>query len=124
MKIPMRIYRHLYACLLILSIHAAVHMTVQVAPGDLDPTFGLGGKVIDGVPLHSRDDAYGVAVQADGKIVVAGSGEGTGSPLARYHPDGSLDTTFDMDGHVISCHAQDVAIQVDGKIIVGCIIYN
>ena len=48
--------------------------------------------------------AYGVAVQADGKIVVAGiastAAETDDFALARYNADGSLDTSFDGDGKV------------------------
>ena len=51
------------------------------APGDLDPAFGEGGRVITGydgplddVPYCEMDGfygrAYGVAIQADGKIIV------------------------------------------------------
>ena len=90
--------------------------TITAAPGDLDPTFGNGGKLIDGVVRsHSGDVANGVAVQADGKIVVAGF-----RSLARYNPDGSLDTTFGSGGYIATCNAADVAIQIDGKIVVGC----
>src|SRR2546430_10544624 len=39
-------------------------------PGDLDPTFGIGGKVTTGI--GTDDYGYGVAIQADGKLVVAG----------------------------------------------------
>lgn len=75
-----------------------------------------------------------VVVQADGKIVVAGttslSGSATGSnfALARYNTSGSLDTAFDGDGKVITDfgtkwdNATSVAIQVIGgqtKIVVG-----
>ena len=41
--------------------------TITAAPGDLDPTFGIGGRLIDGGGF-----AHDVAVQSDGKIVVVG----------------------------------------------------
>jgi uncharacterized delta-60 repeat protein len=46
------------------------------------------------------DDAFAVAIQSDGKIVVAGYATvGTQSwGVARYNSDGSLDTSFDTDG--------------------------
>jgi uncharacterized delta-60 repeat protein len=47
------------------------------------------------------DQAVGIAVDADGKIVVAGDAEigpREQFALARYNPDGSLDTTFSDDG--------------------------
>jgi len=96
----------------------------QAAPGDLDPSFSADGRVT--TDLAGGDDrGFGVAIQADGKIVVAGS---SGSPrdfaLARYNPDGSLDTSFDVDGRVTTDFGGDdsgaaVAIQSDGKIVVA-----
>jgi uncharacterized delta-60 repeat protein len=68
------------------------------ADGSLDPSFGVGGKVT--TDFWSGDE-YGLAlaVQADGKIVLAGSISGKGG-LARYHADGTLDTTFGTGGIV------------------------
>ena len=43
---------------------------IEAAPGDLDPTFGNGGKVI--TPFGNFTNTYGLAIQSDGKIVVAG----------------------------------------------------
>src|SRR4051794_475232 len=64
------------------------------ADGDLDPTFGNGGKVVTDFN-NSTDWVNRVAVQPDGKIVAIGvthpSHKGA---LARYNPDGTLDTTF------------------------------
>ena len=79
----------------------------------------------------SNDYATAVALQADGKIVAAGP---TSDPsidfragnfaLARYHPNGTLDTTFSGDGQVITDFGGDeqataVALQPDGKIVVA-----
>ena len=72
--------------------------------GDLDPSFGGGDGIVTtsfggplGAPL-SRDEAFDVALQPDGKILVAGSAQLTGTSLdfvvARYNPDGSPDTGF------------------------------
>jgi uncharacterized delta-60 repeat protein len=78
------------------------------APGDLDPTFGIGGVV-------ATDFGAGqVAIQRDGKIVAAGGG------LARYNADGTLDPTFGTGGEVTTDFgATDVAVQRDGKIVVA-----
>ena len=72
------------------------------------------------------DEATSVALQPDGKIVLAGYSD-TGSTsefsLARYNTDGSLDVTFDGDGKLMTAvgsgisHAFGVAVQLDGKII-------
>jgi uncharacterized delta-60 repeat protein len=92
--------------------------------GRLDPTFGGDGRVITDVS-RGDDQANGVAIQADGKIVVAGrSGKDNRKfALVRYNTDGTLDSTFAEDGKVTTdfTNARDqanaVAIQADGKIV-------
>ncbi|MFG2335324.1 calcium-binding protein [Streptomyces yangpuensis] len=96
--------------------------------GSLDTTFGDGGKVSTDIAGGS-DSAEGVALQADGKIVVVGVSENLEGGVAwftvvRYHPDGSLDTTFDGDGKAVTDlggggadQGSDVAVQADGKIV-------
>src|SRR5919199_618135 len=69
--------------------------------GELDPTFGAGGKVL--TDLGGLDVARAVGIQADGKIVLAGSSsgdQGTDVALARYDRDGTLDATFGSGGRV------------------------
>ena len=97
--------------------------------GSLDTTFNPTGPIpgIVTTPIGSgNDQANAVAIQADGKIIAAGNsdiGTNTDFALVRYNPDGSLDTTFDGDGKVITPigtgndFASAVAIQADGKII-------
>jgi uncharacterized delta-60 repeat protein len=91
------------------------------ANGSLDPAFGSGGKVrTDFGTLW--DGASAVAIQADGKIVVAGSRNALDFALARYSPDGSLDSSFGGSGKVVTDlqsadWAHGVAIQPDGKIV-------
>jgi len=65
--------------------------------GSLDGSFGSGGVVT--VPVVSDDPAvlYALALEADGRIVVAGT---AGFVLARFSPDGSLDPTFGDGGLV------------------------
>jgi uncharacterized delta-60 repeat protein len=95
---------------------------VTPSAGALDPTFGVGGLVRTPFPVGGI--AHAAAVQADGKIVVAGESDGSFA-LARYNPDGSLDSTFDHDGKVTTVFgggdgaANAVAIQADGKIVVA-----
>ena len=75
-------------------------------------------------------NSYGksVAVQLDGKIVVAGYakvGRADQIALVRYNTDGTLDTTFNGAGKVITavgegdCKSEGVALQTDGKIVVA-----
>ncbi len=89
--------------------------------GTLDTTFGTGGRVTTAFG-DGGASAAGVALQADGKIVAVGNGEG-GFALARYMADGTLDATFSDDGQVTTRLTEGVdqghavAIQADGKIV-------
>jgi uncharacterized delta-60 repeat protein len=93
--------------------------------GMLDSTFSTNGKVLTDLS-SGRDFASAVALQADGKIVAAGRSGGSGGRfgLVRYNTDGTLDTTFGMDGKVRTNFtagddvANGVAVQADGKIVV------
>jgi uncharacterized delta-60 repeat protein/uncharacterized repeat protein (TIGR01451 family) len=94
--------------------------------GSLDITFDTDGKVTTDFAAGSPDLAYAVALQGDGKIVAAGVAVISGTndfAVARYNPDGSLDTTFDTDGLVTTDfgagldQASGVTIQGDGKIV-------
>ena len=94
--------------------------------GTLDTSFsGDGTQTTD---LGGSDEAAEVALQGDGKIVAVGEAEpgtsGDDFALARYNPDGSLDTSFSGDGKLTTDfgfgaddEANGVAIQGDGKIV-------
>ena len=94
-----------------------------VSTGYLDHTFSDDGKVLTNVAGDDTGEA--VAVQADRKVVVAGTTHGgTDIAVVRYDTDGTLDPSFDGDGIVITDLSGDdaafaVAIQADGKILVG-----
>jgi uncharacterized delta-60 repeat protein len=96
------------------------------ADGTLDTGFGTGGAVV--TDYSGQDEtAHAVAVQADGKIVVAG-GSLTGSPITgfkivRYLSNGTLDSSFGTGGKVyesfedVGGTPSSVFIQSDGKIV-------
>ena len=102
----------------------------QAAAGDLDPTFGIGGKVTTDIK-RSTDIANAVALQADGKLVVVGQTYQNNDystedfVVARYNTDGTLDTTFGSRGRVrtdfpgLAAVPSSVVIQPDGKIVVA-----
>jgi uncharacterized delta-60 repeat protein len=95
--------------------------------GRLDPTFGGDGIVTTRFGRRSDDTASAVAIQSDGKIVAVGSRRNRSRArfaLARYAPDGTLDSTFGGDGKVTSQFAREsddvaaaAAIQADGRIV-------
>ncbi|QDV68641.1 Serine-aspartate repeat-containing protein D precursor [Rosistilla carotiformis] len=103
------------------------------ADGTPDTTFDSDGILTAAIVGSSNDYARSVAVQSDGKIVVAGSsynGSNDDFAVARYNADGTPDTTFDSDGVLTtgigsqSDGAQSVAVQSDGKIVVAGTSYN
>jgi uncharacterized delta-60 repeat protein len=95
------------------------------ADGDLDTSFGTGGKVT--TPIGSgNDEAWSVVLQSDGKIIAAGyshNGANNDFAVARYNADGSLDTSFGTGGKVTTPigsendTAYSVVLQSDGKIV-------
>jgi uncharacterized delta-60 repeat protein len=92
--------------------------------GSLDNSFGTNGKVTTAIG-SGRDEAIDIAIQSDGKIVVAGmSHNGTDLDFAvvRYEADGSLDSGFGTGGKVttdigVDDEVRALAIQSDGKIV-------
>jgi uncharacterized delta-60 repeat protein len=93
--------------------------------GALDPTFGTGGVTTTAITTQG-DAAKAVALQADGKIVVAGRTALFGTSdfgLARYSSDGTLDVSFGTGGKVTidflsgNDGAEAVLVQPDGKIV-------
>lgn len=95
--------------------------------GSLDSGFGAGGKVL--TPIRSTIGAHTLALQPDGKLVAAGISEGSFA-LARYNPDGSLDSSFGTDGKVTTSIGAGIAVvyalalQKDGKSVVAGIAFD
>src|SRR5438093_4060762 len=99
------------------------------ADGTLDTSFGETGCVLTAIGI-SGSNATGVALQKDGKIVVAGyavknSGTGYDFACVRYNTDGKVDQSFGDGGKIMTVvgqgdgEANAVAVQSDGKIIVA-----
>jgi uncharacterized delta-60 repeat protein len=93
------------------------------ADGTPDESFDTDGLVTTDIGGgFAQEEALGVAVQPDGRIVVAGYTGGDDVALARYDDDGSLDETFGTGGivtGVVEGIANDVTIQPDGAIVVA-----
>lgn len=94
---------------------------VRLTPnGRIDPTFRISGAGPG--PDHPDFDGAAVALQRDGKILVAGgySAGARGKPrVFRLNPDGSEDPSFHMTGLGLNGWVQTLAVQHNGKIVVG-----
>lgn len=116
---------------------AATGIPAFAAPGDLDRTFGSGGRVFTAIPSPGGHPGFSlgfyypiaesIVVQPDGRILVSGRfwEDGIsywyGTFIVRYMPEGTLDSSFGTNGMVavIGQHAvgADMALQPDGKIV-------
>jgi uncharacterized delta-60 repeat protein len=99
-----------------------------LSAGDLDPTFGTGGKVLTGFTGSLNDTASAVVREPDGKYVVAGTSSGSAGfslALARYAAAGTLDPSFGTGGRVLTHYAGELvtvaeaAVQGDGKLVIA-----
>jgi uncharacterized delta-60 repeat protein len=104
-------------------------VTVGGAPGSMDTSFN-GGAQLTSV-AEGEDYAIALAVQADGKVITVGrtttTAGGADIAITRHLRDGTLDTAFGDGGRVVTAVADErgsdeaaaVAVQADGKIVVG-----
>ena len=109
---------------------AAVRLNTD---GTFDPSFGTAGiALVDAGAGPGYETANSVAIQPDGRIVMVGTRyddvlpEGVRSNIraVRLLADGSLDTSFGTGGITVLGlgswgEANDVAVQTDGKIVIG-----
>ncbi len=110
-------------------------LTRYLADGTKDSSFGINSKVITKVGAVTENSGNALAIQPDGKILLAGtvyqhaqqadypedSGDVT---VLRYKPDGTLDSTFGINGVVVTdLNGNDegnaVVLQASGKIVVA-----
>ena len=97
--------------------------------GKLDKKFGVNGVAITPVGPVGDGGASGLAIQPDGKIVVVGGANDDDNnatfAVARYLPNGTLDTAFGNAGTLLislaggDAAASAVALQADGKVVVA-----
>lgn len=109
------------------GIHQDFTLVRYHSNGSIDLTFGLNGIVITNIG-NNHSGAFGISLQPDGKILLAGSSQGTlgyDFTLVRYNTNGSIDSTFDFDGIVVTSvgtnedQAEAILLQPDGKILVA-----
>ena len=107
-------------------------VTRHLPDGRLDPSFGGGDGVVERF-TEEGTDATALALQPDGKILVAGSAGISTSAVhvTRYLANGELDLDFGDDGVALlpdtccdGAHATGLAVQPDGKVLVGGWISN
>lgn len=105
------------------------------ADGSLDQSFGVGGKAIIGTP--DVEGNLAAALQPDGKIILSGSYTSVpaiafrGFEMTRVNADGIVDNGFGTNGRVLTPESERhvrgataVALQADGKIILGGAFYS
>lgn len=103
-----------------------------LADGSADPNFGTQGRAL--IAAGPEDDfVYGMQLQTDGKILIAGTSQQGGfesACLVRLLADGSLDTNFGNDGIFLDqtggadCGVYALTLQPDGKIVAAGYAYN
>jgi uncharacterized delta-60 repeat protein len=127
-----RLVRTFITMVIIALVSVSIPLSkIQAAEGDLDLTFGSGGKVTTD---FNNDGDFGraIALQPDGKIVVGGGtnvGNGSDFALVRYNTNGSLDLGFGVGGKTstdfgASDGIRAIALQTDGKIVAVGITIN
>jgi uncharacterized delta-60 repeat protein len=120
---------------LVCALLASSVCSVRAADGDLDPSFGNGGQLVLPVdpfnePIGATLAANDVAIQPDGKMVIAGYAVASTSEwiVLRLNADGSYDHTFGSSHSGIVYYylfgpadnqAASIALRPDGKIVVG-----
>ncbi|MBW3575339.1 MAG: hypothetical protein KY450_10780 [Actinobacteria bacterium] len=119
--------------LLTLGLPTAAGAAVKVPPGGgLDPTFGTAGTAVTPLSPTLGDRFFAAAVGPGNKTYAAGyvttAGTDQAMAVARIHPNGSLDKTFDSDGFAVVNVAPDrggieaargVAVQSNGSVVMG-----
>jgi uncharacterized delta-60 repeat protein len=92
--------------------------------GSFDASFGSAGKVV--TSFSRLDEGRDIAIQSDGKIIIAGDSFASNSSdfaLLRYNSDGSLDTSFGSGGRLLTDFfgsndgVEAIAVQPGGKIV-------
>jgi uncharacterized delta-60 repeat protein len=131
---PCRLRSGASAALVLALTILAPPRTAAAQPGSLDPSFGAGGRRVVYFDYGETkiDHCHDVAVTLDGKTVAVGyvyrAGIDTDFGIIRLDASGALDTSFSGDGKTtvafdlgqgLGDRARAVAIQGDGKILVG-----
>ena len=119
-----RLWRFLFGAAVVLSLLCAGFAWAR--PGSPDRSFNGTGKVITDFGERNSAQAFAMAFDSKGRIVLAGTiGGGQSVALARYLPNGRLDPSFAGDGTLVpdlgtaSGTANAVAIDHRGRIVIA-----
>jgi uncharacterized delta-60 repeat protein len=126
MKPKARGYARGLGMIAIIAIAGLIAGAARAAPGDLDPTFGVGG--VSAVPGGGAYET--LLVQPDGKILAGGFVSNSGlyfATVARFDEDGTLDPAFGTAGVATFAYGDQyhggevftLELQPDGKILAG-----
>jgi uncharacterized delta-60 repeat protein len=119
--------RTIFSFTAVLIVLLSCFLTAPIWADVLDATFGEDGVVTTSLD-HYGDAAKAVIIDKNNRILVAGvsaNGSNFDFSLARYNENGTLDKTFNSDGVVTTQigsdddHAQAIALQENGKIVVA-----
>lgn len=95
------------------------------ANGNVDSSFGVNGRVVAGFNEPSLANLTAIKLQEDGKIVAVGNSGSVTFSIIRFNTDGTVDSTFGVNGRVVSningqpAYCNALAIQADGRIVVA-----
>ena len=95
--------------------------SAHARPGDLDRSFGDGGRVVTPFADDIRE-LTALARQPDGRLLAMGSSEQGALVMARYRLEGSLDPSFANEGRLVEPNSrvtEDLALQPDGGFVVA-----
>ncbi len=112
----------------VVTVSAAA--SVVSDPVGLDPSFGVGGLAPTSLTFHDQFPYAAIARQPDGKILAASQYSANAWQLTRLNPDGTLDTSFGVNGVALATFPVTAAtgnypdpytivVQPDGNILVG-----
>jgi len=121
------LYRTVSVIIVVVGLLSAT--IASAAGGDLDPTFGTNGAAITDLG-SAMDTGNSILVQSDGRILMLGYAQlDQNLPyhripvILRYNADGTVDTTFAVNGKLIvdtgdSVYGTQMALQADGRLVI------
>ncbi len=104
--------------ILLVAVLLPVLVPAHALAGPLDPSFSKDGKVV--TAIGSSSSALRIGIDTKGRILAAVRSTPR-DVVARYTPNGRLDTGFSGDGHAAlpGCSLRDLAVQTDNRVVVA-----